>query len=126
MGNRQRGKSRGTWCSVAGVLSQITTKPHTAAPSLPMSAPRGIGERVGTVKVRKTVFTSTHGLTGKHASKARQGTHSPLPTGRQVFRPSQEIRAPSLLIVNREENVIASFTFVFLQLYILKKMPYGM
>ena len=47
-------------------------------------------------------------LTGKakavHASKAKQGIHSPLPMGRQVFSHPQESRAPSHIMVTWEDK----------------------
>jgi len=53
-----------------------------------------MGERIRKVKVRKLVGWDKESLIGKvktvHANKAKQGIHSPLPLGRQVFSRLQE------------------------------------
>ena len=62
-----------------------------------------MGERIGRVKVRKLVGSDKDSLISKakaaHGSKAKQGTHSLLPIGGQVFSHLQESRAPSRITV---------------------------
>ena len=62
-----------------------------------------MGERIGRVKVRKLVGWDKDSLIAKakvvQASKAKQGIHSLLPTGGQVFSHLQESRAPSRITV---------------------------
>ena len=84
-----------SWFNPSQQLS--TTQPLAPSPR------GGMGERLGRVKVRKLVAWGKDNLICKakaaHASKAKQGVHSPLPIGRQVFSHLQESRAPSCVKV---------------------------
>ena len=67
-----------------------------------------MGERIRRVKVWKFEGWDKDSLIGKakaaHASKAKQGIHSLLLVGRQVFSQPQESRAPSRETVTWEEK----------------------
>ena len=80
-----------------------------------------MGERIGRVKVRKLMGWDKDSLIGKakatHTSKAKQGIHSLLPVGRQVFSHLQESRAPSLLMATWETNAITPNILPFLLLH---------
>jgi len=67
-----------------------------------------MGERIGRVKVRKLMGRDKDSLKGKekdtHTSNGKQGIHSLLPVGRQVFRHLQESRAPPHVTVTWEDK----------------------
>jgi len=63
-------------------------------------------------------------------SKEKQGIHSLLPIGRQVFSQLQESRASSCVTVTWEDKMpylnVPPLSFFFPQLYMLSMMSYGM
>ena len=72
------------------------------------STPGGMGERIRRVKVRKLMGWDKDSLIGKakavRTSKAKQGIHLLLPTGRQVLSHLQGSRAPSHVTVTWEDK----------------------
>lgn len=66
----------------------VATEHHSAARSLPID---GVGERVQRLKVRKLRGWDEDCLLGKAkarcVSQSKQEINSPVPMGRQVFRP---------------------------------------
>jgi len=65
-------------------------------------------ERIRRVQVRKLVGRDKNSLIGKgkamHASKAKEGIHSLVHIGRQMFIHLQESRAPLHIMVFWEDN----------------------
>ena len=92
-----------------------------------------MGERIRRVKIRKLVGWDKDSLVGKakaaRTSKAKQGIHSPLPIGRQVFSHLQEGWAPLHVTVTWEDKRHLSEHPPFLllpQLCMLSMTSYGM
>ena len=85
---------------------QISPTQSLAHP--PISPLSGIGERTGRVKVQKLMGWEKDSWKGKakaaYSNKAKQGIHSLLPSGRQLFSDLQESRAPSHVIVVWEDR----------------------
>jgi len=87
------------------IQPQRETKHQTTACSL---TPVGMSERIRRAKARKLVDWDNGSLIGKantaHTSKAKQGIHSSLPIGRQVFSHLYESTAPLCVTVTWEDK----------------------